>query len=1808
MADSQQTTPFFDSLPYYDNDLEQHPILREKVQHELAVETQKLQQERLHPNLPPAFELFTNNPLLAAEMKRVEERRPLAAIDTTRYQLPAPTSTPASDEEWKAALDNAHAQLEHQRIRHNNLALLQQYGSNAWRIHNYTLEADAKSAEKLLEELKEQTTEVNRDRKNAQTRIGNQLTSLETRWTELISSVLQIEMANVALEVELDRLNKRETELAMAATVTRAQVASEDAFMENTDITTPGTPGLNGSAEVLGGVNGDGPPNGSTSDSAEATPNAIEHKVAEDAPQSVPAASHMTSLKGLGSAFMGGSSTAPAVSAPHPKRFSAVNINKKFLEKTHSAPGSSQTSSTSATPKSSSSAVKPTSQPTASHSRLVTTKLTASPQPSTTTGPGWSRPSSVAPSVAPSPGATGSPANATTSTPAPHGPPQLPVAGKVIQPQPRGASAASPKDAPNGSIKPVWGNLKGSMGGAGMTDSRVQNDFPTAAEVAQVRMARQIDKKQATAPVPAEQNPSMQQEAEAFRGVHLDPNAHHWDEMEEDNDDFLGGVIEFGDGRQYKIQPAESPQRRASPPGDSLTSPPSSARVPDAPVSKEERFADDNDYDRSWPRSRPSPTLSRPRNGAPLPGSAVSPTSSISPQEASRVLFNERSNRLEPYSNSHPRSGDARNGRDLPPHHNLQLLHRNGPERPRFPDSEQLRRDLPPSHGFDGRAPDRGRRASNSSFQLSPVSAHQELHREGGRQLPPHLASGGSPLAPQHHPLPHPLPPHPSSRRSATSREPWQQELARQDTSPVGSRVPHSPSLTRNSAISEGSPQSTTTPLVDVEEVRKAAMHSAAERARLRRQQEEEERDKERERARKKAAELEEKINAQKREKEEQEACERQAVQDKNEAQQTSATTTEPKPITPLPEKPPLVRTSSSRPTPADIDVAPRAWMTRTTSYRSAHANGPVTSPATEVESWRSKAAPLPPIATREPRPHPPPSIISPTTPLPPAPKIAEIEMLSLDPHEGLEEVDFSDMGKFVGAEEKPASELPPQPLSGRRPPRPVASDFFEDGVPPVAREPPAPSQGDVASTWRQKPSVSGEERPQVPPSTAQAEPGRDERLDAKPPVPSLSRASQGGCSGPTSPLRPHGWTEHPAGNPPFTQPGSVPPNHHLMRSPRITPAYREASMSTLDDTMSRIKGALAAQRESHKDAPGEGQKESKSAERVASPPPVTPPEKAEPPKSTKWLPPAMRPRLPGSQAQTHPQAHAHPRVQVHVQRLHTPPPDFLKTAAEPPDITIQAWKTFTVKLPKIQPREPLSKKQMHLWRLSPTPVRWEILSWDPPVEGMTRKDLSLNDVLFRRPQAFKGKVRYRVIFPKHRPGLKPSDSGDAANPKVNLPSKPVGSCSDGPSATASRDVDSLSNWRTKTPASSSATMHSDNLTVQQLETVSRSPPPDTGSDQAQGAAGKGIRTQPKMPAGAAVAFYRDSQVEGEQVKASVKFIVSSELEESEQPAAVQATSLSPDDPIITPSASAKTERPGQAPIGSEVKSPSANRKADSTLPESSNEQPSPQPSSTSWTKPSSSSFVKDSPSRVPDPEQLKRLWSQTSPKAEIKGVNSLEAIADDLTVPFTLQEVKSEDGETPPPVAPHGPSRMSLHDVTRAFQQVPSPPAGSSTQKPTPTPSSLSNSSNHQSNYPPPSGHAQGMRPAYPGYPSPMMSHSPAPVMYPQVMTPSPVAGSVMVNGPSSPYGHPVWMPVQSSGPPAPGTMMRPIPSPYPTQYMSYPSPGGPPAMYAASPATMVQGGPPPQVQQGQQKPAPNGQGRGRGHPVMSPVMSHAG
>ncbi|KAF8898386.1 breast carcinoma amplified sequence 2 [Infundibulicybe gibba] len=203
----------FDSLPYYDDDLDKFPHLKQKVDQEFARQP-KPPATPIPLSPHPSNYLLSNHPHLAAELERIEAHKPFPALDTLRYQLPEPTSNPGTDAEWDAALKNARAQLEHQHARQTNLTLLQKYGPNAWRIHNHLLEATAVQTERALEELRQLTVDVNRERKNNQDRLGQQLTTLETRWTELISSVLQIEMANVALDAEIERLNKKEADLA----------------------------------------------------------------------------------------------------------------------------------------------------------------------------------------------------------------------------------------------------------------------------------------------------------------------------------------------------------------------------------------------------------------------------------------------------------------------------------------------------------------------------------------------------------------------------------------------------------------------------------------------------------------------------------------------------------------------------------------------------------------------------------------------------------------------------------------------------------------------------------------------------------------------------------------------------------------------------------------------------------------------------------------------------------------------------------------------------------------------------------------------------------------------------------------------------------------------------------------------------------------------------------------------------------------------------------------------------------------------------------------------------------------------------------------------------------------------------------------------------------------------------------------------------------------------------------------------------------------------------------------------------------
>lgn len=186
------------------------------------------------------------------------------------------------------------------------------------------------------------------------------------------------------------------------------------------------------------------------------------------------------------------------------------------------------------------------------------------------------------------------------------------------------------------------------------------------------------------------------------------------------------------------------------------------------------------------------------------------------------------------------------------------------------------------------------------------------------------------------------------------------------------------------------------------------------------------------------------------------------------------------------------------------------------------------------------------------------------------------------------------------------------------------------------------------------------------------------------------------------------------------------------------------------------------------------------------------------------------------------------------------------------------------------------------------------------------------------------------------------------------------------------------------------------------------------------------------------------------------------------------------------------------------------------------------------------------------------------------------------------LPEVKSNDGTTPSPSLPSAPSRISIHDVTKAFQQVPTSSSASS-QPPSRDKYQIS----------PPTTNAPVARPTPPTfshppmahttayYPSPLMSHPPpATIMYAGPMTPSPVPGRIHANGAASMYN--AWV-----VPGTQGNMMPTVAQPF-GQILPYPSPGYPPQPSHAAQNLM-------------RPPLPQTQGRGRGVQVMSPVLSPA-
>ncbi|KAG8747993.1 hypothetical protein FRC10_009745 [Ceratobasidium sp. 414] len=1452
------------------------------------------------------------------------------------------------------------------------------------------------------------------------------------------------------------------------------------------------------------------------------------------------------------------SNAAPAVDAPIPaKRFTSMNINKKFLAKT----ASSSSSGSAAAPKApaSTSATRLAMPNPATPSRLVTKKLTtATPAPSVSGG--WSLRATPPASLSSSPAPGDPPAAQLHPSAKPPGPadalkrPALVSSSSALSTDSRPSAVTSRDQSP---VK-AWASVPVPAGDLG----RNLQDFPTAAEAAADHSEGQGAKRPGASttqePDSTDAPPHTDEgdTRDSFRGVHLDPKAHHWDEMEDESNDFLGEVIDFGDGKTYTVPPEEEENVAAA-------------------VSKETRFGDD--YDRSWPRTQPSVSDADGAHASQLASqhSRFPLTHGLPPRQPpgdGRVLFNERSNRLEPArapTSTHALAPSGSSHFHGPPHTHVPRgtgRRNSASERPRMGTLRDLpphARD-PPPHAVPGAAlENRGRRPSDARSTHSPVERrssflHDEERPRIGSMAPRSRVGDESGSA--FHGLRRET--SRDSRVSAGERQPWGVALQRTtsqrtttDSSHAlepapGTAGPHSDQIA-SSASSENvarvsvlspshqvgalptipSPQ---TPLVTMpvgstgpvenslppitpavlNDEREKFMKQAAERARRRKVEEEATREEARERARKKAAELE-------------------AV---SKASLVSAS-----PLVALTRKSSAIGLSSEAksPVPKSPSVSP-AVLPTSPVVSGAPSSKPkeisdASSAAATLSSWRTKPEPEPSATSASPETQPTVTQHDLVQQTPPTVKLGPSEGMGLieeldQADEPVEILDFSDMSKLAG---RRTSVTGTSDLTRTR--RSISDDFLDE-IPSGRR----PSQVQPPFThWNRD---SRHERPHGDHSEDRAR------------VPSTSSGKH--------PSGPNRASQDGAGAK-FPMPAA--PNQLALPS---RSGFKEAPISALDDVMSRIKGVLTGM---HAD----NERPTSSTSQLPVP---------------GLSPPAPAPTSATSHALTRPNIGAAPRWKgdgvanwrdsPNKRPLNAPLPEaqptepFATTRSERPDTPPSAWKTYPVHLNKSSVVRPaMPKKQATLAKLPPMPVRWDILTWDPPVERMSTRTLSRDDTFFPRI-TIRGVLSARVLLPSTASSTEAQatkqnespvqrtrltlvagpDPKPTRSPNLSTRAPPKGPAfSDTqwrkpPVTSPLRNTLELHNHISPAPAAAiTVTAAEEN----QLETTSRSPPPHhttlsqvADSNVASSVTSGSSRTVPKQSWGTDVAFHHSLHEKRPSAMSSVSFTVSSELDDPSVSDAKEGVVAPVSDTTLEDGAPPVVQgETVEAGLSDDVNGDAGEKGEQVTT------------GDTSANK-------------------------HASPKDGAATENSLRGLADDFpsSIPHSVQEMKTDEEAKPSRESTAALPTRAPHNAHRAFQHVPTSPIPM-----------------HISGYPSANHLPPGQ--AGPSRPMPITSFSLPPPAPPQVTAqPSPYA----------PYVHPTPPTLMYTMPPS-----RIAPSPAPggppmwMQNPGYGRPSPPAGMYPPQHGPNMSYGPPiSQLPPSMSKPqvAING----NHHPMSNPAMSH--
>ncbi|SCV72829.1 BQ2448_4366 [Microbotryum intermedium] len=829
-------------------------------------------------------------------------------------------------------------------------------------------------------------------------------------------------------------------------------------------------------------------------------------------------------------------------------------------------------------------------------------------------------------------------------------------------------------------------------------------EFPTAAEAANAKAlrAQQILEKmqsrdraiQARAAAAAKANAHLLEGLDAFRGVHLDPNASHWDEVSRDvaetllmnirlsdhfrrfikmqmgdeDDNFLDDTIEFADGTQYKISEVAAVNTSSS---NELKEPsPEEMGKLEAPLapgekveqpSRQERFKDD--FDRSYGGARAN-DLSR-REPISSSSSLMNGSSGAPP---TRTLFNAKEGRMEATAPSSRSLGPStrRMSNEV-----VSIARRGDLTSPRLEKAS-----LPPAPATNpwGRVP------PANAVPISTTARRLIMNAGGGeRQLPPHMMHANQTL---------------SARTSVLSPP-----RAREPSLPSMNALPPSAAAAPAAApaLTEAiAPPPDIEPVEDLEARQAREMHAAAERARVRRQEEERERVAQTERAKKKAQELEERMKA---------------------AEEA--------------KKPPV-------------------------ALGAAKEEKKDASPAPKVDTWRRASGPTGPAANAAPKASAAPPAVTSSTIVRPEP----IRILSREPKEAaLPHVSNTKASSAPSANETksvataststPRAPLEPQDRAWRR--ADVPNGRGGPPPPPMTgyRQPPPHLLAQAANASKNESRANERDRrvsgnaagSSTDVKLAPAVEIKPASAKTTPPQPSISPAAAAETM--TSPRR---------GN----------------RGQQQQQQQRETAQ--FDDLMSRVKNAMASP--SSKDASAEassttttGQDAPETVMVGLSPPRVKLPviklpstgqnKQAAASAAASTAVPAAAPagrnnkpsvKLPTQSAAAVAVAPLKPAFEPREPRTM-----FERTARARSPSPGPAWRLYPVKLaPYPTPHRPAPRYKLRDFNNAMKPLRVALLTWNPPIQGLSIRRLSRDDYLHPKKYS-KGVLQAAVHVPKER-------------------------------------------------------------------------------------------------------------------------------------------------------------------------------------------------------------------------------------------------------------------------------------------------------------------------------------------------------------------------------------------------------------------------------------------------------------------------